>query len=216
LRAIITIVIVVACHLSKTHTAYVSSDSILAPSFIRDGQLEGRSPSCKPVSNSTKSVNSALLCRRSQPRSLQTCISVVVRESEYLSTLDLSPSFPGVIVRDNRLASSILGLQDTTHSTSRLTSSTSPRLSDNVRLVLHNIILIHPVSACCDPHPGTLSTLIRSSQRRGNASCVSQPPILDSHICPRAPAASLLLPPPCPVSRTTTFATAATPCRRRS
>lgn len=43
-----------------------------------------------------------------------------------------------------------------------------------------SIILIQPVSASADPHPGTLSTLIRFSQLRGNASCLSQPPILDS------------------------------------
>lgn len=128
--------------------------------------------------------------------SLQTCISAEGRESEYLSTQQhrtaphLSPLLPGAIVRDNRRTS-----QPSSTKTRHCTHAALAFTLDDARLAcippqtthyyhyclaLHRIILIQPVSACCDPHPGTLSTLIRFSQLRGNASCLSQPPILDS------------------------------------
>jgi len=111
-----------------------------------------------------------------------------VRVPEYAAAPHLSPLLPGVIVRDNRRTSQPSSTKTrhcTPHSPSHLT--TPAWLAYHHRpptnycfLALHRIILIQPVSACCDPHPGTLSTLIRFSQLRGNASCLSQPPILDS------------------------------------
>jgi hypothetical protein len=120
--------------------------------------------------------------------SLQTCISAVVRESEYLSThargtqQHLSPQafFPASSSETTAAHLNPRPRPPHRHCTPHFTLDDAAFWFADHTTLHPSIILIQPVLPPCDPHPGTLSTLIRFSQLRGNASCLSQPPILDS------------------------------------
>lgn len=140
---------------------------------------------CSPCSHQSPSTKgpSATSRRLSRPASRRESVSQRARVPEYAAPQPSSsrrhrprqpPHISTLVHQDKTLHAALAFTLDD----ARL--ACIPPQTTHYFLALHRIILIQPVSACCDPHPGTLSTLIRFSQLRGNASCLSQPPILDS------------------------------------